>query len=388
MTTSTQVKSGISELNSRTPICQSQPAAYDHDTVRGVLILLVMLDHNDIIRNVKLMNDVFKPLTFHVAAFLVLPFLTAPKRISLGMVIDRAIRYLVPFLCALLGYALAYQLIYQGSMPNSQWLRNLGWAFLSADPWSIQASTGFVALWFLPALLSTVLLAAFFNSSSPWGKAALLLFTLTIHFSIGASSVELRKAIPQGLLIAFYILPFGLLVQYIMPLLQARAKRAWITALCLIILSLTWVFESGTEIEIATLELPTLARPLWVIATDLGNFTALAALLVCSPLLRFIPGLGMLGKHSLLVYLFHPILYKPIFGVLLPYCKLSDLSSFTGSAKYWACAVVSVVLAAALSIGGAIVIQRSFWLRTTVTPRTFKEWSPMVILSSIRSGRL
>ena len=350
-------------------------------------MLFVMLDHNDIVRNVRLMNDVFKPLTFHVAAYLVLPFLMPPKRLAFGMVRDHAIRYLVPFLFALLGYALAYQIVYKGVMLDSQWVKNLGRAFFFADPWSLQASTGFIVLWFLPALLSTVILAALFNSSPPLGKVVLLIVAIVAHLTVGASSLALRETVPQGLLIALYILPFGIAVRYAIPWILARPAQALIAVVCLVVLTATWVFELGSEIEIATLELPTFSQPLWVFTSDLGNLTALVVLLICSPLLNYVPGLKLLGQYSLLVYLFHPILYKPIFDLLLRYCRVGELTTPVGAAIYWTGAVVSIVLAASLSICGAMIIRKSPWLRATVTPRTLKDWPPSALLGSAWSGR-
>ena len=54
--------------------------------MRGVLILAVILDHNDIIRNVRPVQDAFLPMTFHVTGFLFLPFLLPHKRVSWGIV--------------------------------------------------------------------------------------------------------------------------------------------------------------------------------------------------------------------------------------------------------------------------------------------------------------
>ena len=350
-------------------------------------MLFVMLDHNDIVRNVRLINDIFEPLTFHVAAYLVLPFLMTPKRLALGMARDHAIRYLVPFLFALLGYALAYQIVYKGAMPDSQWVRNLGRAFFFADPWSLQASTGFIFLWFLPALLSTVLLAALFNSSPPWAKAVILVVAIMAHLSVGASPLALREAMPQGLLIALYIFPLGIAVRYAIPWILARPARSWIAVVCLVVFAATWIFELGTEIEVATLVLPTFSQPLWVFTSDLGNFTALATLLICSPLLRYVPGLRLLGQYSLLVYLFHPMLYKVIFTLLLPYCRIDELATPVGAAIYWTGAVISIVVAASLSICGAVVVRKVPWLKATVTPRTFRDWPPSALLGCAWTGR-
>ena len=365
------------DMKQQSTISQGSATLLNHNVARGILMLAVILDHNDIIRNVRSVNNWFLPMTFHVAGFLLLPFLMPPKRLSLGMARDHAVRYLVPFFFFLLSYAIAFQVLIAKQTPAGDWLKKLAIAFLFADPWSLQASTGFVVLWFLPALLSLVLLAALFNSGPAPLRAAILAFAISVHLTIGAAPVSVKTAVPQGLLIAFYMLPLGLAVRYALPWLVDRKRRAWVAAAALAGLLASWTFELRTEVEIATLIVPTLLQPLWVIATDLSDLSFLIILIVWSPMLARIPGLALLGQYSLLIYLFHPILYKPILKALLQYCILAELATSGGTARYWAGAAASVVSVSAISLAASATVRAWPLLGALVTPRDFQNWLPV-----------
>jgi surface polysaccharide O-acyltransferase-like enzyme len=254
-----------------------------------------------------------------------------------------------------------------------EWLRNLAVAFLFADPSSLREASGFIVLWFLPALLSTVLLAALFNASSNILRAVILIFATFIHLAVGAASASLKMAAPQGVLIALYMLPLGLATRHAIPWLIVRQHRGVVTGVALIVLFASWASERGLEVEIATLVVPTLLQPLWVIATDLSNLGFLVILIVCNPILARIPGLALLGRHSLLIYLFHPIFYKPIFAVL----ALWDIPG--GATQYCTVAALSVASVATVSLAAAAVVRGVPLLRSLVTPRNVQDWLPVAI---------
>ena len=352
---------------------RARTAPPDHLVLRGVLILAVMLDHNDIVRNVHTVNAWFLPMTWHVAGFLLLPFLTPPRSLSWPMVRDHAVRYLVPFVCAVLAYAAAYQSIILRHPPDLATLARVARALLLADPTSLQHATGFIVLWFLPALLSVVLLAAAWNTAPrlrPW----LLGLALAVHAGAGAVPPEARGMVPAGLLIALYILPLGLLLRANLATVSRLRGRLWVALLAAPVLLATWEWEHGHEIEIATLVVPTLERPSWMLATDLQDLAALALLLSAAPLLARLPGLLTLGRYSLLVYLIHPLLYKPLLAAGLTLCTPALLSAPNGMALYWAGASVSVTLVALGSLAAAMALTRWDGLRRMAIPRDLAEW--------------
>ena len=57
---------------------------------------------------------------------------------------------------------------------------------------------------------------------------------------------------PQGILIAAYVFPLGLLVQYAAPWFVRQEHRVLIVTGAIVALGLCWTFEYGTEVEIAT----------------------------------------------------------------------------------------------------------------------------------------
>ncbi len=355
------------------------PGRSDHTAMRGMLILAVLLDHNDIVRNVHAVNAWFLPMTFHVAGFLLLPFLAPARPLSVPMARDHAVRYLVPFLFALLTYAAAFQFLAMRLPPDAAWAGHVVRAFLLADPWSLKLATGFIVLWFLPALLCMVLLAAA-CVRAPRLRPMLLAVALGVHLGVGAAPQAFKGAVPQGLLIALYLFPLGLVVRQAAPWLLRRSGL-WVVPVAACVLLACWRFELGHEVEVATLVLPTWRQPLWVIATDCSDLSFLAILASCASKLARVPGLVVLGRYSLMVYLIHPLVYKPVLAVLLRFCMPALLASPVGMALYWTGAAASVVVAGGVSLALAALVQAWSPLRSLVTPRGLWDWAPVAALS-------
>jgi fucose 4-O-acetylase-like acetyltransferase len=362
------------------------PTYASYEAVRGILILVVIFDHNDIIRNVRSVQDWFLPMTFHVAGFLLLPFLIPPRRLSFEMIRDHAFRYLIPFIFAVVGYAILFQTIVVGRLPGLSWLQNLLTAILLAAPWSLREATGFIVLWFLPALLSTVLLSALFNSSSGRWRAAILLVSIAVHLLVGFAPISVKASVPQGVLIALYIFPLGVAARYLIPRLIDGKKAVLMVPVLIGLVAAGWALERGREVEVATLLVPTITQPIYVIATDLQDLGALAILLACGPLLVRVPGLTLLGRHSLLVYLLHPVFYKAIFLVLLPYYSVTQFATDGDILHYLMGASLSVISVTSLSLLAAIAIHRTR-LRSLITPRNFYDWLPITLFWPAQSRR-
>ena len=339
----------------------------NYDVVRGVLMVIVMLDHNDIVRNVRSVNQWFLPMTFHVAGFLLLPFIVRLKKLSGPMVRDHAIRYLTPFFFAVLFYAAAFHVVVAKDVFTSQTLGDVMAALVFADPWHLQVATGFIVLWFLPALLSVVLLMAMYDAVAfPW-RAAILAVALLVHLAVGAVPNTFKQDVPQGFLIALYIFPLGVAMRSLLPFLTEARRANWIATSCAIALLPCWAFERGHEVEVATLVLPTLHEPLTVLATDVSDLGFLTLLIIGSQALTALPGLAVIGRYSLLVYLFHPIFYKPILGVFLHVAR-------PGFLLYWAVAAASVAAVACASLVAAWGIQAWKPARKLITPRGLEDW--------------
>src|SRR6478672_8405589 len=87
------------------------------DPFKALLILVVVIDHNDVAH--ALFPATFRPLTFHVLGFLLLPFLVRQPRLSWMFVLDRFARYWVPYLSIMTVSSLLFWLLYhKGEAPS------------------------------------------------------------------------------------------------------------------------------------------------------------------------------------------------------------------------------------------------------------------------------
>jgi hypothetical protein len=132
--------------------------------------------------------------------------------------------------------------------------------------------------------------------------------------------------------------------------------------------------------------MPTFMQPLYVVANGFGDVAILAVLIMGSPVLVCIPGLQLLGRYSLLVYLIHPILYKPIFLLLLPHFNITALTTGGDVLHYLAGSSISIASATSVSLLAAVIIHRSR-LRTLITPRSFSDWLPVALAQAVLSSR-
>jgi hypothetical protein len=313
---------------------------------------------------------------------MLLPFLASRRQLSVSMARDHAVRYLVPFCFAVVGYAAMFRLFVAPEMTTGAWLEGIAKAAIFADPWTLHTSTGFIVLWFLPALLAMVLLLAAYDSLTiPW-RVTIVAVALVVHLGVGSLPVPVKSMVPQGLLIALYIFPLGLVARHVVPWSLNRNHQVWTAAIAAAVLLACWRYERGIEIEVATLVVPTALQPIRVAATDLSNLTFLILLFSCSGILAYIPGLGRLGMNSLLVCLIHPIAYKPILTILGYYSSHLQLGTASGAITYWLIAASSVLTVVVLSLSVAFAITTYTPLRRLLIPHMLQDWLPVAMFNT------
>lgn len=192
--------------------------------IPGICVLFVILDHNDILRNIRSLNDWFKPPTFHVAGFLLHPFLVPTRPLTIILARDRAVRDLVPFIVAVNIYVIAF-FLYSGDVQKpSDVFNNYVVALLIASTVVLHTASGFVVLWFTPALLTTVLLILLSDSLGPAWRPVIFAVAALLHLTVGGYSEVIKAGVPQGILITLYIFPIGLIARHIAvwPTLKQR----------------------------------------------------------------------------------------------------------------------------------------------------------------------
>lgn len=339
------------------------------DTIKGILVLLVVMDHNDWLRAAT--PELFRPLTFHVLGFFFLAFAFAEKRLSVKFALDRACRYLVPFWWMLLLTSLIYSFVLaKGITPMSQILAVAAAAIIGNAPF-VKASSGLLMLWFLPALLGlNLLIAAYDEVNKSAVRWLLAVAAFAVHLMLPLLNVAQLMWLPLGLGIALEVFVLGLAWRY--ALTMRLTASGWLLVATLWAGSYAILVAQHVNVEIATLDVYGITHPQTMVLQDLEGFLGVAMVIWLAQYLSGINLLKAIGRRSMLVYLIHPLVYQAS-NVVLPPNRLEDPNWLTLCVGGAVTGVAATVIAYWLAVG----IEQSPTLSSWLTPRYFSDWPPV-----------
>jgi hypothetical protein len=351
-----------------------------YETIKGVLNFFVILDHNDILRTPREVQDLFLPMTFHVAGFLLLPFLGTPHRLSMRFVSDRAARYLVPFMMATIGYAALFHFLMSSGETLPASVNDTMIALAIGTASTLKIATGFIILWFLPTLFTLVIVYAIFECISRFLEFFLFMLACCVHLTLGLAPDWVGHWTPGNLHLALFMLPLGLAMRrlHLRLLPLGYPHRLGLAALALLLG--TWAIEYGRESEVATAKMPSILGIGHLLAIDISMISCMVALLSFGPLLARVPILPRLGRHSLVVYLVHPLIYFPVLAALNLMHPAAHTSTALGFTLYIMAIASSVAFTTATSLLIAIALQRFRILERLIMPRGWHDWLPVALL--------
>lgn len=337
------------------------------DALKGLLIIIVVMDHNDLLR--LLAPDLFRPLTFHVLGFLVLPFLLPVKPVDRHFFRDRLIRYLVPFWWVLSFAALMYAVAFRnGHELGSIVIDWLAAAAIGSAP-LVKTASGFYYLWFLPCLAGLVLLLTLFQSLNlHWRYASGAIMALC-HASITAFPAVFLTYVPFGLLIVVWVFPLGLLLRRVMTNTTALRMRYWILAVFLG--SYSYLMAIRLNLEIMVLDLRSITEPLLFLLQDVNALSGVLVAIWLAAKLKNLRILKLCGQHSLMIYLLHPLIF------FLGYKLAGGANLHLESPALLAAGIGSVVLTISIALALAIAITRIPIARAWLTPKDWTNWGPV-----------
>jgi fucose 4-O-acetylase-like acetyltransferase len=159
------------------------------DAVKGVLILLIALEHNSFMYE---KYTWIRPFTdaFAAGGFLVITFIWPIKYKSLVDFLDKVLSYLVPFFWFVVITSILNFIMYS-NYSYYDFFINLFRALFIASPSDIKTSTGFMLFWFLPCLTMLYIFRLFHHKL---GKLFLVIPIL---------SVVLIGSVPEYYLLRF-----------------------------------------------------------------------------------------------------------------------------------------------------------------------------------------
>ncbi len=336
------------------------------DTMKGIYIVLIVIGHN-ILLSQLVPGFRAQIYNFHVAGFLIFPFLFNSDQITNRFVVDRAIRYLVPFvvfytLCALLFAVLI-------AKPNSLLL----WSFdyfsglLLGSERAVKTGSGFALFWFLPTLYSLVLIRAI-AATGTFVKTTVMIICLVLHLIAGAVPEWAKYYIPMGVLIAAYMYPIGWALGYAWP--RFIAPNIYKTGIVGIVVLAVCAYISNkleTGINLGKIKLYSINSMADMLLYDIYILSAFVAIASMSILVARVKILSILGKYSLVIYLVHSLVFRFLL-VVVQEAKFD--------ADHWAIAIAILFVTLLMSLSVALVIHKSRF-RAWLTPRNAEHWPLM-----------
>lgn len=341
------------------------------DALKGLLIVIVVMDHNDLFRT--LAPDVFMPLTFHVLGFLVLPFFLPIKPVDGKFFRDRLIRYLVPFWWVLTLSAVLYAVMFRGGSGLGTILIDWLAAVAIGSATLVKTTSGFFYLWFLPSLAGLVLLLTLYQSIQRRWRYVAVAVMLCCHALITFFPTGMLTYLPFGLLIVAWVFPLGLLLRWAMT--NTAAFRLRYVILAIFLGSYSYLVAHRINLEIMLLDLRSITDPLLFLLQDINAVSGVLVTMWLATKLDQSRLLNLCGKHSLMVYLLHPLIF--FLGYKVSGAANWHLDFF----PLFAASVLSVVLTVLISLAMAMAIARMPIARAWLTPKDWNDWAPVRLIS-------
>lgn len=332
--------------------------------------MLVVLGHNAVVTSA--VPGLFGALySFHVYAFLFLPFVFPGEPLTVSQWVDRSIRYLVPHTVFFAIAAALFTLLLRRGDPLPAIGADVVVAWLVSSGRLYKQACGYLLFWFLPALLTLVVARGLWTRASVGVRCAVLVALIAVHGAVGALPMGAKRYLPFGLGIVAFVFPLALLVEWLWRRLRHARGLAATLGLGVFATSLALFVAMGGESRIGSLTLYTWAAPGLLLLASVIPVAAFLGFAAASGVLARIPWLPELGRLSLVIYLSHSLLFRA-FERALPGGWLPR-----GAAAGRLAAGLALFV---LTLGAAWLLARTIEgtprLRRWITPRGAGDWPP------------
>jgi len=282
------------------------------DAVKGFLILCIVLEHNHLL---TAQFDWIRPFSdaFAAGCFLILTFTWPLKQEGLSKFVDKNFSYWWPFIVFVTLTTILNWVLYRPyAVPET--MKHYIQAIVLSSPEQIKTSSGFMYFWFLPCLCFLYLTRRFLDNL---GYIAFLL-GLVAWLLVGELDSDLLVKTPFSLHVIAFILIIGLCYQKVHKKLMAPSPIIRGITITLFISGCFLSYSVGWKLFLAGGIIPSFKEPLLLLYYSVFMLIAIPGiynLFYCLP--KFLAqGFAFIGKHSLKVYIFHPLIYIGITQVV------------------------------------------------------------------------
>lgn len=275
------------------------------DAVKGFLILCIILEHNTLLTSNQ---DWIRPYSdaFAAGCFLIFSFSWSLKEIPIKNFFDRYFSYWWTFIIFVTVTTILNYIMFP-NVSISKALINYSEAIFFASPMDIKISSGFMYLWFLPCLSFLYLLRLVAFKVGNWAYIP----SITAWLCIGLVDERDLVDFPFSLHVLAFIFFIGQIYSKIFPVLLQKKLYVRvpliITFICFSIMS----YFVGWELFLAGGNIPTITEPGLILFYSIFMLTAIPGIYHTAHFLPkiFVNVLAYLGNNSLMMYLFHPLVY-------------------------------------------------------------------------------
>jgi fucose 4-O-acetylase-like acetyltransferase len=273
----------------------------DLNALKGILILLVIIDHNDFSRSI--FPGFLYGFGFHVVGFLTIPFLKPAPAWNRDMG-PYLFRLYYPFFLIVTVLALVVGI--SRHVPASEQLQSWLLTLYSGNSALLKQTTGMALLWFIPSFMSLVMLRSVIEHTGVLRKRIAVALLCVAHVFVGSVAVLVRDYLPLGLLPAIYVIPLAYLGVWI----HRRLFAGLSPALALLIATALFIpvkylqMQGHLYYEVGFAEVADFKAPYALLLDDLESVLGVMMLF---QLCRFNLGgfLRECGRYSMQIYLFH-----------------------------------------------------------------------------------
>ncbi len=346
------------------------------DRLKGILIAMIVLGHNTTFSaSYPTAFDAF--YNFHVACFLLLPFIFCAHSGFMTIGKDRLARYLVPHT---LFFLLACALYLAWFVPKdlfdiARWLVSVLMAALLSTEGMYHAACGFRLFWFLPALLALAALLSLYGRAGPSSRRGILALTLLGHGLVGFIPRRVLPYVPVSLPLVLFLFPVGLAIK---ELWNRHANGFWLypVAMTIFILCAYIGVSSSSAVGLAgDLRVPSISNPARLAFHDVYLLAAFFALLGLSRAVRW-DLLAFLGRRSLYVFLAHSFVWQSLVRA-----GWVDWMAIVLPGKFLLVAF-SYLTTLLITVGSGWCVERSSRMQSFLFPGGWEEWKTAVFAAA------
>lgn len=334
------------------------------DAVKGFFIVAIVIGHNTLLTR---LSDYLFPLlySFHVFAFLFLPFVFAQAPLRAKATLDRGIRYLVPYTFFFLLSCILFVLVTKNDLSIDHIISGL----LIGSAYTLDRASGFQLYWFLPAIFTLFLLRGIDARLSVRNRLFLLLGLVFIHPLVGELPESVKRFTPFGVWIVLYVYPLGVLASAIWKKVESRRAEVAIVSFVIATVCAVWILRTHSVVNLAVLELYGFQEPVSMLVHDVFALVVFIGALAIGNLLASSSILVLLGKYSMFVYLSHSLIFQAItrLACQTSYCMTSASNDLLAG-------VLVLVLTLAVAAVCAVLVARKARLQSMLFPRSLSDW--------------